>query len=186
MAAEDRCKYYVAMETGNGCEGLGETQPGHTAKQGGHLTAPDESGTPLPCKAAASRAQHFKAVLQMTVALVAASILLFRVAFLHWNDSVGHIRGEVFDTIGLALAAAAAIKLAYTLFTHRPDEALDPLMLGLSAALVLQLSKAENFQWSEALAALLYILALVALFMVRGHPDCIFLCSTTQSSMAGC
>ncbi|MGW4214889.1 hypothetical protein ACWEIJ_43400 [Lentzea sp. NPDC004789] len=133
------------------------------------MTAPDEPEAPPPYKAAAPRAQYFKAVLQMGVALVAVSILLFRVVFMHWGDSVGHIREDVFDTIGLALAIAAAIELAYTLFTHGPDEALDPLMLGLSAALVLQLGKAENFQWSQALAALLYIVGLVALFMVRRH-----------------
>ena len=45
---------------------------------------------------------------------------------------------------GVGLAAAAALELAYTLFTPGPDEALDPLMLGLSATILLKLAAIEG------------------------------------------
>jgi hypothetical protein len=47
----------------------------------------------------------------------------------------------VLTDIGFALAAAAVVELAYTLFTHGPDEALNPLILGVGAAILIQLNR---------------------------------------------
>jgi hypothetical protein len=56
--------------------------------------------------------------------------------------------------------------LAFTLFTPGPDEALDPVLLAIAAALLFQLGKVDQFHWQDGLAVLLYGAALAALFMV--------------------
>lgn len=83
-----------------------------------------------------------KAILQMLIGVVAVAIVGWK--FLHHPPPIRAAQGEtgtslLLDGIGVGLAAAAVVELAYTLFTSGPDEALDPLMLGLSAALLIQL-----------------------------------------------
>ncbi len=72
--------------------------------------------------------------------------------------------------IASALAVAAAIELAYTLFTPGPDEALDPLMLGLSSGILFLITENANNKLSVAVqfsAVLLGVLALGVLFVIR-------------------
>jgi hypothetical protein len=82
----------------------------------------------------------------MAIGVVTACIALYvaadQVLSAHGHDPTR----QVFLVVGGGLATAAAIELAYTLFTAGPDEALDPVMLGLSAALILQLGKAKSFR----------------------------------------
>lgn len=62
----------------------------------------------------------------------------------------------ILNGISIGLAAAAALELAYTLFTPGPDEALDPLMLALSATLLLKLTQLTSpVSMGEAVALLL-------------------------------
>jgi hypothetical protein len=72
-----------------------------------------------------------------------------------------------FQIIASALAAATVIELAFTLFTPGPDEALDPVLLAIAAALLFQLGKVEQFHWQDGVAVVLYGAALAALFVVR-------------------
>src|SRR5205807_5850039 len=69
----------------------------------------------------------------------------------------------VLELIGAALVVAAAIELAYTLFTEGPDEALNPLMLGVASAALLQLGNSDSLDVKEGLALLCYALALAVL-----------------------
>ena len=78
-------------------------------------------------------------------------------------------RGQLFDLVGYAVAAAAVIELAYTLFTPGPDEALDPVALAVSAAILLQLGKAETFDLRQGVAAFLYVAALAGLFAIHKY-----------------
>jgi hypothetical protein len=73
------------------------------------------------------------------------------------------------QVIAYALAVAAAIELAYTLFTPGPDDPLDPLMLGLSSAILLLVTsdKPELSQVARYTGAFIGILALGVLFFVR-------------------
>lgn len=73
----------------------------------------------------------------------------------------------IFKVIADALAAATAVQLVFTLFTPGPDEALDPALLALAAALLLQLGKVEKFNLEEGAAIVLYSAALGILFLVR-------------------
>ena len=76
---------------------------------------------------------------------------------------------DILNLTGDALAAAAAVELVYTLFMRGPDEALDPLMLGLSAAALLSLGAVDKFNIKEGVALFLYTLALSVLFLIRKH-----------------
>jgi len=71
-----------------------------------------------------------------------------------------HAGQHLFAGIGLTLAAATAVELTYTLFTHGPDEAIDPILLGLAAALLISLGNVTEFRLGQAAAAVLYVLAL--------------------------
>ena len=70
--------------------------------------------------------------------------------------------------IGAALAAATVVELAYTLFTDGPDEVLDPLMLGISAFLIIELGLPTTpISWGTGLGLLLTASALGLLFSIR-------------------
>jgi hypothetical protein len=109
-------------------------------------------------------ARWAKVRLQMLIGVVAVLALLVQLA-----DGTVSDADDAFRLISFALAIAAVIELAYTLFTPGPDEALDPLALGLSAALLLQLAKLEKFDSESGIATFLFALALGVLFVVRQH-----------------
>lgn len=66
----------------------------------------------------------------------------------------------------MALAAAAVIELAYTFFTDGPDEAIDPLILGLSSAMLIQVA-GRNIDFDDVLILLLEAVLLTILFLIR-------------------
>jgi hypothetical protein len=112
-------------------------------------------------------AHRIKVALQMIVGGSAVVILAYRTlgsrTFLPAED--------VITLIGNALATAAVIELAYTLFTPGPDEALDPLMLGLAAALLVAFAHPDTFNYQNAIAALLVIIGLAILYGIRRSLD---------------
>jgi hypothetical protein len=103
-----------------------------------------------------------KATLQMLISVIAIGFLLVRLL-----DHSLSTPEDIFALISYALAAAAVVELAYALFTPGPDEALDPITLGLSALLLLQFARVKGFDYKQAVAALLYVLALGILFGIR-------------------
>ncbi len=120
-------------------------------------------------------AHGVKVALQMAVGAGAVGDLGWHVAYAlrHHQDGAGFTplaTGSV-EIIAGALAVAAGVELAYTLYTPGPDEALDPLMLGLSSGLLLLVTRDEpNLSViSQFLAVLVGVLALGALFLIRRH-----------------
>jgi hypothetical protein len=73
----------------------------------------------------------------------------------------------VFKLIADALAASTVIELTYTLFTPGPDEALDPVLLAVAAALLFQLGETDGFKWQDGAAIIFYSISLAVLFTVR-------------------
>ena len=71
--------------------------------------------------------------------------------------------------IAYALAVAAAIELAYTLFTPGPDEALDPLMLGLASGILLLVTSDNLSVTARYFGVLMGVLALAGLFLIRRY-----------------
>jgi hypothetical protein len=113
-------------------------------------------------------AQGVKVLLQMIVGIAGAIIVIV--------SALGDIRAHtppvdvghhVLAVIAVSLAVAASLELAYTLFTPGPDEAIDPLMLGISAVFLYLVSKQEEFTWTIGVAATLFAVTLGILFAVR-------------------
>jgi hypothetical protein len=72
--------------------------------------------------------------------------------------------------IAYALAVAAAIELAYTLYTPGPDEALDPLMLGLSSGILILITSDNHLSVTDKYWGILIgVFALAGLFLVRKY-----------------
>ena len=114
-------------------------------------------------------ARFLKVILQMGIGVTAVA-LIWRMVLLAWHDESKNNLPDIEATltvIAAALAVAAAVELAYTLFTQGPDEAIDPLMLGLASALALQLAKAKDLTPSQGLATLAYTAGLGLLFAIR-------------------
>ena len=111
-------------------------------------------------------AETIKTILEMIVGAVVVIGVLVRVA-----PDLVQLRvpdePDIFHIVAAGLAVVAAIELAYTLFTPGPDEVIDPLMLGLSSALLFQVSKIETFGWSQGVAVVLFVAALGGLFRIR-------------------
>ena len=76
--------------------------------------------------------------------------------------------GPILEVIGYGLAISAGIDLARMLFTPEIDEAVDPLIVALSAAAIIAISKEEfTTNWSASLALVVMTASIVVLFWVR-------------------
>ena len=110
-------------------------------------------------------AKNVKAGLQMAIGIITVIAVGWR-----YLDTAGN--GDptslFLNGVGIGLAAAAALELAYTLFTDGPDEALDPLMLGLASTLLLKLAGLSGTPSLSQVGALALLgLLLIGLFAAR-------------------
>ncbi len=71
------------------------------------------------------------------------------------------------EIVGAALAISAAIELAYMLFTPGPDEAVEPLITGISATVLIVISREDQWHY-EGIALIVALTASAGfLFWVR-------------------
>ena len=117
---------------------------------------------PVAYQVSKSAAENLKAILQMAIGVITICVVGWR--FLYAPDTSP--AKLILEGTGVGLAAAAALELAYTLFTPGPDEALDPLMLALSATILLKLSE-TSISLANAGAFLLLGVLLAVLFATR-------------------
>jgi hypothetical protein len=118
-------------------------------------------------------AYEIKSAAQMIVGMITVGGVMY--SFAHHIAVKGHlgstedVTSELLGGIGLGLAAAAVIDLAYTLFTPGPDEALDPLMLGLAASMLVLVGGLDrnNLSLDRAVGLLALGLLLTVLFVTR-------------------
>ena len=119
-----------------------------------------------------------KTILQMLIGVVVLIVVL-----LHLIESLNPAWGfpifqemykaEILAIIGYALLYASAIELAYTLFTPGPDEAVEPLITGLAAVILLGIAKIDfeknplTNEIVQDVAALVIIL--VIFFIIRKY-----------------
>ncbi len=78
---------------------------------------------------------------------------------------------KVLEIVSYALLISTAIELAYTLFTPDLDEAVEPVITGLAATILLGISKIQNltdFNINNAGGIALLGLVLALLFVIRG------------------
>lgn len=118
------------------------------------------------------RAKSIKTIGQMIVGAATVIGVLVAVAIdaTHMVDGTESIQGltaDIFAVTAAGLAVAAAFELAYTLYTPGPDEALNPLLLGLSSAFLLLASKNDRLDWQFGFAAAFVAAALYGLFRIR-------------------
>jgi len=95
------------------------------------------------------------------------------IALIHeWVSSTGAPLSEIADKAltlaGGGLALSAVVELAYTFFTRGPDEALDPLILGISSFALINISRHDpSLTTAHAIPVALLAVALTLLFLVR-------------------
>jgi hypothetical protein len=126
--------------------------------------------SPTPYRQAEPPARYFKSLLQMIIgvgAVIATTVQLVR----GWSDgqTIAQAQDQVLQMMGLALVLAAAVQLAYCLYVPGPGEILDPLALGIAAALLFQLAGVGAPDAREAAAVVLYVAGLGGLLAIRSH-----------------
>lgn len=119
-------------------------------------------------EAAKHVARPIKIVLQMIVGIgIVLAVSAKFGADIGWNLS--HLKNfEILKIVGYGLSISAAIELSYMLFTPGPDEAIEPIILGV-AAVILIVASADKPGVAEALAILCLSVAVAILFYVRKH-----------------
>lgn len=114
-------------------------------------------------------ARFAKILLQMVIGLVAVYLILKNALDAGHNNVPNDLpeAGATLKIIAGGLAIAAAAELAYTLFTKGPDEAVDPLMLGLASALLYQLAGLNGLTTGVGVGTFLLVVSLGVLFAIR-------------------
>ena len=123
-------------------------------------------------------AEGIKAILQILTGIAFAAFLAYQIVTdlnkISLQDSVDY----ALKTVGAALAVSAVIELVYTFFTDGPDEALDPLILGISSFTLIKLSpNGVNLKTADVLPVSLLALAIFILFFARR-----FLCEVKKGN----
>jgi hypothetical protein len=84
------------------------------------------------------------------------------------NALIADLADTALTIVGVALGVSAVIELAYTLFTHALDEAIDPVILGIAAFILIKISKEEpTLEVKYTLPILLLAGAILVLFLAR-------------------
>ncbi len=103
----------------------------------------------------------------MTVAGVLVAATIDAIHLTNISAGTQALTSDVFAITAAGLAVAAAFELAYTLYTPGPDEALNPLLLGVSSAFLFLASKSTQLDWQFGFAAVFVTAALYGLFKIR-------------------
>jgi hypothetical protein len=108
-----------------------------------------------------------KVFVQMGIGVATIGFVFFHL-WSNQNLEAEQILRNLFLTTAVGLGLAAAVELAYTLFTPGPDEAIEPLLLGVSATLLFLVSGAKETPKAPEIALILSLsIVLVGLFAVR-------------------
>jgi transcriptional regulator with XRE-family HTH domain len=113
------------------------------------------------------RAELFKGIIQMAIGCAVIVVFVWQY-FNHGHQQFDLILSAL-RLVGYGLAVSAAVELAYTFFTRGPDEALDPLILGVSSFTLIALSEIDppKLKTTDAIPISLLALAIVLLFLAR-------------------
>jgi hypothetical protein len=114
------------------------------------------------------RAKSIKTIIQMFIGIALAVLIL--IEFIHYVADpipLPLLTAQTLGIVGTALAVSTAFELAYTLFTPGPDEAVDPLLTGLAAFILLVVSGITTITLDNASGVALLVLVLIVLFILR-------------------
>lgn len=131
----------------------------------------DEKNHPL-YKKFKSKALSVKIFLQMMIGLTIIILLLIKL-IAHICEPHGYIfldaliNNHPLHIVGYSLAVSSCVELAYMLFTPGPDEAIEPLILGMSAAILLIISDTKIVGYDIALTIFVLTAAIGFLFWIK-------------------
>jgi hypothetical protein len=120
-------------------------------------------------------AETVKIILQFLIGIGLALLLLAKPfhTMIPWHGAAPRIQQLValptLELVAIALAYSSGFELAYTLFTAGPDEAVEPVIMGLAAAMLLGFSKLERIDVLDGCGAVVFVIALAGLFFVRQY-----------------
>jgi hypothetical protein len=120
-------------------------------------------------------AQVVKIALQFLIGIGLAVLLLVKLSYvlIQWHGAAPRIQQLAalppLELTAIALAYSSGFELAYTLFTAGPDEAVEPVIMGLAAAMLLGFSKLKRIDVLAGCGAVVFVIALAGLFFVRQY-----------------
>jgi len=117
-------------------------------------------------------ALRVKITIQMLIGLAILALLILKLALQAIDIQHVHFltqltRNHPLQIVGYALAISACVELAYMLYTPGPDEAIEPLILGMSSAILIVISKKHIVGYDVALTILVLTAGIGFLFWVR-------------------
>lgn len=113
-------------------------------------------------------AETIKIVLQMSIGIILVLLLLLKALSLLGIPVLSALANKnPLEIVSYALFFASGIELAYMLFTPGPDEAVEPLITGLAAAILLGVSNITTFRIEDGVTLLLAVIALAGLFAIK-------------------
>jgi hypothetical protein len=129
------------------------------------------------------RAEKAKISIQFTIAIAICIILVCTVVSWIWPSLILIVQGYTgvdlhffsehhpLQIVSYGLALSAGFELAYMLFTEGPDEAIEPLILGLSASLlyIIDLDKQDILVWEKTLVVIVFVIAIYILFVIKNN-----------------
>ena len=119
-------------------------------------------------------AKIIKIALQMLIGLILVILLLVKASIdalnaLGYPVLVSLVNPNPLSIVAYGLFFSSGVELAFMLFTPGPDEAVDPLMMGLAAAILLDVSyiNYNHVQEGATLFLAVAVLALAGLFAIK-------------------
>lgn len=112
-----------------------------------------------------------RTIFQMLTRIVTATMIVIKIlagAGILNSDKIPTyiIETPTLGIVGNALTYSAAFELSYMLFTPGPDEAIDPVILGLASAVMLIISD-TSVDWTDAVVAPLLRISIALLFYIE-------------------
>jgi hypothetical protein len=115
--------------------------------------------------AADAVAEPVKVVIQFLIGATLLVLIVFK-GLAYLGLPVLAPRGDPLDIAGQGLMISAGVELAYMLFTEGPDEAVQPLILGLASAALITASY-HPLSYEKAIIIGVLCLSISALFFVK-------------------
>jgi hypothetical protein len=123
-------------------------------------------------KSYVERAEDVKKFLQVIIAIGILILLILKLLYHLGIFPIDFVLNpllaqKTLQIVGECLAFSAAVDLAYMLLTPGPDEAIEPLILGLASAILFSISRIDERNITLAFEIGLYVLVLAILFIMK-------------------
>lgn len=115
-------------------------------------------------------AEIIKSALQIIIGILIIGYIGYH-TFTTDFHSATDFTNSILRTVAIGLILSTAIELSYMLFTHGPDEAIDPIITALAAILLLRMPAPINLEsdisFSRIVELLVYGIIIAILFTIR-------------------